>query len=208
MKAFAIMLNASGRPAVVVGGGPVGLRKVRALLKAGAAVRLVVPRVGEHDDLKAVELVQAEYRPELLQGAKLVFACTDDAALNAKIAADARAAGALVNAADQPEDCDFFLPAVAEDGPVVVAVGTGGACPALAAELRDRLAQALPPRAGEFAQLLGRIRDDLKSQISNQRRRMQLMKRLAKADVVDAFATRGEAAVREIMEQWLKSNAT
>ena len=77
------------------------------MLAAGARVRLVDERPVSPDGLDGVEIIQAAYAEEQLAGALLVFACTDDRAVNARIAADARAAGALVNAADQPENCDF-----------------------------------------------------------------------------------------------------
>ena len=107
MGTFPIMLNIRDRQAVVVGGGPVGVRKVRSLLEAGAKVRLVArrtnPQVQQLQQV-GVDLRIEDYRPQLLEGALLVFACTDDRDLNALIARDARQAGALVNAADQPED--------------------------------------------------------------------------------------------------------
>ncbi|MGA2266700.1 MAG: NAD(P)-dependent oxidoreductase, partial [Phycisphaerae bacterium] len=121
MKTFPILLNLRGRRVVVVGGGPVGLRRARALAEAQAQVTLVDPAAAA--DAAGVTVVRQPYRKELLEGAFLVFACTDDHAVNRQIAADARAAGAMINAADQPDDCDFFLPAVWKDGDVVVAVG-------------------------------------------------------------------------------------
>ncbi|MGC9454828.1 MAG: precorrin-2 dehydrogenase/sirohydrochlorin ferrochelatase family protein [Phycisphaerae bacterium] len=158
MKTYPIMLNLHGRRAVVVGAGSVGMRKVRDLLAAGAEVTLIEQHAEQTEAPAGVKMLSESYRPEHLRGASLVFACTDDAELNRRIAADARADGALVNAADQPEDCDFFVPATAGDGNVVVAVGTGGSSPALAGRLARTLADALPEDVGAYADALAEVR--------------------------------------------------
>ena len=88
---------------MVVGAGRVGERKALGLTKAGAKPLLVCLRaalgVRELARSGKVRLLETEYRPELLEGAALVFAATDDPAINARVAADARSAGALVNVA-------------------------------------------------------------------------------------------------------------
>jgi siroheme synthase-like protein len=71
---------------------------------------------------------------------------------------DAEAAGVWVNVADDPTRCSFVLPAVARDGAVTVAVSTGGASPALAGWLRDRVVGSLGPGTGELAALLEEAR--------------------------------------------------
>jgi len=209
MKTYPIMLDVRGKPAVVVGGGPVGLRKVRSLRDAGAVVRLVALQVAEESDLHEVELLLEDYRPEALVGAALVFACTDDRELNARIARDARQAGALVNAADQPEDCDFYLPAVAADGEVVVAVGTGGGSPALAAALRDRLASALPERVGAYAAELARLRETLQADVPDAERRGEIFKALAGEEAMRAFQQGGPEGLFTFVKSLLadKENA-
>jgi siroheme synthase-like protein len=194
------MLDLHGRKAVVVGAGAVGLRNARALAAAGAEVTVVTrdPPAGE---LPPAAAAAREYDEELLTGAMLVFACTDDAALNARVAADARRAGALVNVADAPAECDFYLPAVATAGEVVVAVGTGGASPALCGALRDRLARALPARVGEFAAALASARAALRAAEADPARRMDALRRLAGDDVYRRFLREGEQAVRDELDR-------
>ena len=197
MKTFPIMLDVTGRLAVVVGAGGVGVRKVQALLEAGARVRLVATEVLEGlPPSDSLEVLLRPYATALLQGASLVFACTDDRDLNSRIAADARAIGAWVNAADQPPDCDFYMASVFREGDVTVAVGSGGAAPALAAFLSRRFAASLPPRIAEFAALLAQLRDELKSSVQDSPTRMAIMKELSGAAGYDRFAAEGEPAVR------------
>ncbi len=200
MKTFPIMLNLHDKLAVVIGGGLVGMRKVKALRRTGAAVRLVADKIDDEAGLDGVDVRRQKYAGELLDGAFLVFACTGDRELNARIAADARRLGALVNAADQPDDCDFFLPAVAADRDVVVAVGTGGASPALAAKLKDYIAAALPGHIGEFAAALDDARRRLAEMVPDPARRMDIMRQLAAEEVFEQFLTRGSSAVREALK--------
>ena len=199
MKTYPIMLNMQGRTAVVVGGGPVALRKAHALRRAGAMVRLVAAQLDSDADVDGMTVLREPYQPRCLEGAALALACTNDRAANAAIARDARAAGALVNVADQPDDCDFFLPATAGDGDVTVAVGTGGAAPALAAELKRQLQQALPPRVGEFAAALQQLRAELKAQGGNAARRGRILHRLAGGAMYRIYIAEGLPALRAAM---------
>lgn len=204
MKNYAIMLDIRGRRVAIVGGGPVALRKARSALEAGGLATLICP-----DPPASVPpgttVVAERYRPEHLAGAMLVFACTDDRAVNAQIARDARAAGALVNAVDQPDDCDFFAPALAAFGDVQIAIGTGGAAPSLAGWLRDRVAAAVPEKIADFAAALGELRELLKTRISDLETRMALMKQLAGPDMYDLFAAAGPQALRDQMEKLIRS---
>ena len=203
MKVYPVMLKLAGRRVVIVGGGAVAARKVRLLKEMGAKVTLIADKLLADVDLAEVEYIGRQYAPEHLGRPMLVFACTDDAALNARIADDARAAGAIVNCVDQPEDCDFFVPAVTGDGDVVVAIGTGGAAPALAGRLKHLCADALPERIGEFAELLLSMRDKVKAGVDDIARRGEILKHLASDQSYQAFRTGGAAAMETILDKLL-----
>jgi siroheme synthase-like protein len=163
---YPVFLELSGRKCLVVGGGRVAEGKVTGLLDAGAAVSVVAPRLTPR--LQAllgdgrIEYLRRAYEAGDVAGFGLCFVATDDGALNATVAREARAAGVWVNAADDPANCDFILPAVVRRGEVVVAASTGGASPALARRLREDLTAFLGEDYEPLARLLADVRGDLK----------------------------------------------
>ena len=131
-------------PVLVVGAGPVAARKVDGLVAAGARVRVVATDVsGSLDRAEVEEIRERPYERGDLDGMRLVVTATGDSGVDAAVAADATAAGVWVNAADQPADCSFILPAIARNGRLSIAVSTGGASPALARRLRDHAGRLL-----------------------------------------------------------------
>jgi siroheme synthase-like protein len=152
---YPVVLDLHDVAVLVVGGGPIGVRKAEGLAAAGARVRLVATELRATVDPATVsEVRERPFRAEDLHGVRLVVTATGDEATDRTIAATARAAGVWVNAADQPDDCDFILPAVARRARVSVAVSTDGASPALARRLRDRCAELLTPAVGDLAEAL------------------------------------------------------
>ena len=154
-------LSLEGRLVLVVGAGRVGRRKLAKVLAAGARAIVVEPRPG--DEVAALARSGAvELRPgfteDLLDGAALVFAASDEAGLNLDVARAARARGVWVNVADAPESSDFFLPAAVTRGDFQLAAGTRGASPALAARAAARLEAEFGPEYAALTSWLGRLR--------------------------------------------------
>lgn len=159
---FPVALDLRGRRCLVVGGGEEALKKTRSLLAVGARVHVVSPDLVEGlADLACAGQVTWEprtYRPGDLQGHFLVFACTDDERANAAVAAEAAAAGVLLNVVDQPARCHFIMPAVVRRGSLTIAVTTDGKSPALAKALQEELAAAYGPEHAEFLEILAALR--------------------------------------------------
>jgi len=149
---YPVYLDLRDVPVLVVGAGPVAARKVAGLATAGALVCVVAPAVSAAlDRAQVAELREKPFDPGDLDGVRLVVTATGRRDVDAAVAAAAAAAGIWVNAADQPEDCSFILPAIARNGPVTVAVSTGGASPALAQRLRDHAAALLTDEVAALA---------------------------------------------------------
>jgi siroheme synthase-like protein len=140
---YPIFLNLNDRPVLVAGGGKVGLRKTRGLLESGARVTVVAPDILPEFDALPVRLLRRRFRVTDLDGAVLVFAATDDRAVNHRIALAAKRRGIPANIADSPAECDFIVPARVSKGRVRIAISTGGSSPRLAAELRRKLESLL-----------------------------------------------------------------
>jgi precorrin-2 dehydrogenase / sirohydrochlorin ferrochelatase len=152
---YPVFLNLDGVTVLVVGGGRIGARKAEGLAAAGALVRLVSTEVSGHvDGLNLPDVREKPFDESDLEGVRLVITATGDFAVDQAIATEARRRGIWTNAADQPVDCEFILPAITRAGRVTGAISTDGASPALARFLRDRLAEILDDRVAEIADTL------------------------------------------------------
>jgi siroheme synthase-like protein len=152
---YPVFLDLHDVPVLVVGGGRIGARKAEGVAAAGARVRLVAVDVSEHVDVARIgDLRQRAFRSDDLDDVRLVITATGDERVDAAISAQARARGIWTNAADQPVDCEFILPAIARRGRVTVAVSTDGASPALARELRNMIDAVLTDEIGALAETL------------------------------------------------------
>ena len=156
-------LDLTGRSVLVVGAGPVGLEKTEGLLAAGAAVTVVSPEVLPAFEELGVELIRRDYRTTDLDGRFLVVAATNVNVVNRRVFREAEARSLLCNVADVPELCSFILPAVHRHEPIAIGVSTGGASPALAQHLRDRIATVVGPEHAELAHRLRALRPWAKS---------------------------------------------
>jgi precorrin-2 dehydrogenase/sirohydrochlorin ferrochelatase len=151
-------LDLAGRNCLVVGGGNVAHEKITGLLASGAQVTVVAPEISDEVAALPVELVRRAYRASDLDGRRLVIAATSVEEVNRRVFAHAEERNLFCNVADVPELCSFILPAVHRRGPIVVAVSTGGASPALAQVLRDRFASQVGTEHESLADELRRLR--------------------------------------------------
>jgi siroheme synthase-like protein len=159
-------LDLEGRHCLVVGGGSVGLEKAQGLAACGARVTVVSPTLDERFAGLDVDWVARRYQRWDLRGHFLVIAATADRRVNEKVSRDAGLRGMLCNVADVPELCSFILPAVHREGPIAVAVSTGGASPALAKRLRSQIAELVRPEHAELAEELRALRPAVKARFA------------------------------------------
>lgn len=163
---YPVFFDLEGRSVLVIGGGRLALEKVQGLLAAAAQVTVVASALNEElaalrDDGQIAHLAR-EYRSGDMQGRALVMAAGDDPAPNAALQNDARATGVPLNAADDPANCDFILPAVVRQPPLTVAISTGGGSPAMARRIREELTDYLDADTSSLAELVAEVRAEFR----------------------------------------------
>lgn len=186
MRYFPVFLDLDGKRAVVIGGGEEALRKIRLLLKTSVRIEVVARElVPELAAEPRVNWIAREYEPELLKGAGLVY--STDAALNSRVAEDARALGIPVNVVDRPDISTFIVPSIVDRDPVVVAIGTEGTAPILGQGLRARIDAMLPPALGALARAGAGLRSQVADRIPAGNRRRSFWYRFFFGEVRDAY---------------------
>ena len=168
MALYPIFVELKGRPVIVIGGGHVGAEKVRGLLAAEADITLVSPELidelREHVAAERIRHIARPYaEPDLDGGYEFVMVATDDGVINAEVAAAGKKRGLWVNAADDPKNCDFILPAVVRKGKITLAASTSGTSPALARRLREELDAYLTEDMPALADLLSEVRLEMRA---------------------------------------------
>jgi siroheme synthase-like protein len=152
-----------GRRVVVIGAGRIAARKIEPLLDLGAEVHVIAPAAGVEvrgwAEAGRCTLAEREFAPGDLDGAWLALTATDDPAVNAAVFAAGEAARVWVNSADDPANCSFTMMSMVRRSDLVVAIGTGGRSPALAAYLRRLLNEELGPEYEVLLDLLSDARE-------------------------------------------------
>lgn len=183
MSLYPVFLKLNGRKVLVIGGGSVAEQKIEGVLHAAADVTVVSPRVTDRIRRWAEEgrlqQVAAEYRAGMVLGYFLVIAATDSEPVNRAVSEEAREAGALANAVDDPDYCNFFAPAVVKRGDFQIAISTGGASPALAQHVRRQLEEQYGVEYGPWTAWLGRARDLLRQALPRGENRKQMIRMMA-----------------------------
>ena len=203
---YVACLNLTGRRALVVGAGRIGLEKIEGLLACGAAVKVValnaIPRVMELAEEGSLELIDRPYEPSDLDDCFLVIAATADTDLNTQVYEDAEARSMLVNVVDVPDLCNFILPAIVRNDFIAIAISTAGASPALAKRMKREAAETFGPEYAELGRLLDEIRDWAKETLPTYDDRKELFEGIVNGDPdpLELLRTGDEHAVRELIE--------
>lgn len=165
---YPIFLKVSNLNVLIVGGGNVGLEKLSFLLKSSpnAKVQMIAPQFLEETLLLAekheVEIIKDIYHKRFLERKHIVVACTDKVEVNEEVYHDCRANSILVNVADNPPFCDFYMGGIVTKGNVKVAISTNGKSPTAAKRLRQFFEDVLPENIDDLVKNLNEYRKTLK----------------------------------------------
>jgi siroheme synthase-like protein len=166
MGFYPIFIDVSRRRCVVIGGGIVAQRRIEGLLSAAAVVTVVSPAITEAlanlVAQGALRHIARVYQAGDLADCNLAFLAIDDREVHKAILSEARLRGVWINSADDPENCDFILPAVIRRGELAIAISTGGASPATTRVLREELENYFTADYARLVRIAGEVRTELK----------------------------------------------
>lgn len=173
-RLFPVFLKLESLEVLVVGAGKVGLEKLQALLNNAPDTRIRVvaskvdPAIWElQNQFAAITIFEKDYQTTDINGAELVVVAVNDIALSEIIRIDAKAAGLLVNVADKPELCDFYLGSIVTKGNLKIAISTNGKSPTIAKRLKELFQESLPNELDELLDNMSAIRKTLKGDFSS-----------------------------------------
>lgn len=183
MALYPIFLKLEGRKVLIVGGGAIAEHKLEGMLRSADNVTLMSPkisaRIQQWVGQGLLKHLATEYIPGAAREFFLVIAATDSEAANRAVYEDARSAGVLSNAVDDPGHCDFYAPAVVSRGDFQIAISTGGHSPALAQQVRKKLEGEFGVEYAIWTQWLGRMRLALRAALPPSQRRKEMLHLLA-----------------------------
>lgn len=210
MSYYPIFLELEGKTVLVVGGGSVARRKVETLLEYGAEVNIVSkelsPKLRELVEAGKIRLIGEEFFDKHLDSAFLVYAATDDMQLNREISQSARKRGIMINAVDQPADCDFIVPSIVRKGDLSIAVSTSGKSPALAKSIRKQLDLQFGNEYQTFLALMGRLRKEILSSGLSQEENSRIFHKIVNSGILKALAEDNPEEVEAILRQTVPEN--
>jgi len=196
---------------IVVGGGPVAARKVRALVEAGVRPVVISPELcSELERVVAsgeARVIRRPYRQDDLEGAGLVIAATDARTVNEEIANECRRRKVLINVVDCPDLCTFTAPSTIRRGDLLVTISTGGHSPAFSRFMREILEPILSETYGDMLAILSELRPRIRRRVDRSKQRA-LWDRLLDGKVMDRLRTQGMVAARALADRIVEDYCT
>ncbi|NOR28651.1 MAG: bifunctional precorrin-2 dehydrogenase/sirohydrochlorin ferrochelatase [Lutibacter sp.] len=170
---YPIFLKVSQLNVLIVGGGKVACEKLSFLLKSSPNANVLVVSIDFDEDVLEltnkfnVSVSKARYNKLALKNKQLVIAATNNEQVNKQIYEDAKAENILINVADTPQLCDFYLGGIVTKGNVKIAISTNGKSPTLAKRLRQFFEEVIPENINDLVENLNQFRKSIKGDFAN-----------------------------------------
>jgi len=201
-------MNLQGQACLVVGAGPVALRKIRLMMSAGAKITLISPEICreiEEEFLDKLEYHAREFADSDIHGYRLITAATNVPEVNQRVSELAQKHNVPVNVVDETALCSFITPSIIDRSPVLIAISTGGGAPVLARNLRTKLEALIPASYGKLAETMNRYRDKLKLAVPEERDRRIFWEKVVHGSIAEKFfsgsPSDGEKLLIQAIEQ-------
>lgn len=191
-----VMLKVADRRCLVVGAGGVGVRRAKLLGQAGAHVTIIAPQVHPSARLFGAHIHERAFEPKDLDGMLLAVAATADPAINQAVSDAASERGVLVNRSDRGHSGDLTFMTSHRDGPLTIAVHTGGASASAATRIRALIADSIDPVWPQLLSLALPARQQIQAAVSDPTKRTELLRRLTDDAAIQALKTSGESGLR------------
>ena len=189
MGYFPFYMDIEGKLCVIAGGGKVAYRKVCDLLPFGVCIRVIALDFNAELEALCKDTFRTQGRLQLnrrlfsiedIKEADFVIAALSDEALNNQISAYCRENKIPVNVVDVKDECSFIFPSMLKEGPVNIAISSGGASPVLTQIIKERIRQVIPEHTGEIAEQLGSLRPEILSLFpESSQKRKEVFKKMA-----------------------------
>jgi len=176
---FPVFLKLQNFRTLLVGAGNVGLEKLEAMLNNSPKANItivgerVLPQIKElSNHHQYVQLFERRFEEQDLNGVELVILATDDKQLHHYIRGIAKEKGLLVNVADTPDLCDFYLSSIVKKGNLKIAISTNGKSPTVAKRIKQIINESLPDEIDDTLAQMSKLRDTLKGDFAYKVRKM------------------------------------
>ena len=171
---FPVFIKLEKLRLLIVGGGFIGLEKLQAVINNSPATNITLVGITISDDIKTIAanypnitLLEKAYHISDLENKDLVIAAVNDIELATIIAADTKQKGLLINAADKPDLCDFYLGSIVKKGNLKIAISTNGKSPTIAKRVKEMMNDILPDQIDELLNNMQKYREQLKGDFEN-----------------------------------------
>lgn len=165
---FPVFLKLEKLSLLIVGGGYVGMEKLTAVLQNSPKANIKLVATVISDDIKALAknypkllLIERPYQSDDINDADIIFAAVNDRTISEQVVADAKGKNKLVNAADKPDLCDFYLSSVVQKGNLKIAISTNGKSPTIAKRIKEVLNEIMPDELDAVLNNMQSIRNKL-----------------------------------------------
>src|SRR6218665_388656 len=178
-RLFPIFLKLENVHTLVIGAGHVGLEKIRALTNNCPQARVNIVALQAKEEVKELIAAFPSYKLQIkafeesdLENVHLVISASNNEALNVALKEQANKRGILINVADKPEQCDFYLSSIVAKGQVKIAISTNGLSPTLAKRLKEVFQEEIPEEVTPLAENLYSLRRRLRGDFADKVKRL------------------------------------
>ena len=173
-KLFPVFLKLEEMRLLIVGGGYVGLEKLNAVVHNSPDTQIKLVAISISEEIKklaeqypSLQLIERPYYIQDLEDADIVIVAVNDRSVSELIRADAKAKGKLVNVADKPDLCDFYMGSIVKRGNLKIAISTNGKSPTIAKRLKEVFSDALPEQVDDLLDNMQALRGKLNGNLSD-----------------------------------------